>query len=77
MTKRTLDLDKLMRVYDGIPLNSVPKTKLKIEMKQYKQVKFRLSSWKKLRRSFFGRLNETFSDYIERIARRLKLLNEN
>ena len=35
---------------------------------KYKMVKFRLSSWRKLRRAFFGRQNETFSDYIERIA---------
>ena len=40
--------------------------------KQYKQVKFRLSSWKKLRRAFYGRKNETYSDYIERIAEELK-----
>jgi len=36
--------------------------------KEYKQVRFRLSSWNKLRRSFYGRKNETLSDYIERIA---------
>jgi len=36
--------------------------------KEYKQVKFRLSSWRKLRKQFYGRKNETFSDYIERIA---------
>ena len=41
-------------------------------MKEYKQVKFRLSSWRKLRRQFYGRLNETFSDYIERIEMYLK-----
>lgn len=44
----------------------------------YKQVKFRLSSWNKLRRSFYGRKGETFSDYIERIAKHLennKMLN--
>jgi len=40
--------------------------------KQYKQVKFRLSSWNKLRRVFYGRKNETFSDYIERIAEDLE-----
>ena len=39
---------------------------------EYKQVKFRLSSWKKLRRQFYGRKNETFSDYIERVAKELK-----
>jgi len=36
-----------------------------------KMVKFRLSSWNKLRRAFYGRRNETFSDYIERIAEEL------
>jgi hypothetical protein len=40
--------------------------------KQYKQVKFRTKSWNKLRRSFYGRKNEDFSDYIERIAKHLK-----
>jgi len=35
---------------------------------EYKQVKFRLSSWRKLRRAYYGRKGETFSDYIERIA---------
>ena len=35
---------------------------------KYKQVKFRLSSWNKLRRAFYGWKDETFSDYIERIA---------
>ncbi len=35
---------------------------------KYKQVKFKLSSWNKLRRSFYGRQNETLSDYIERIS---------
>jgi len=39
---------------------------------KYKQVRFKLSSWKKLRRAFYGRQNETFSDYIERIAKELK-----
>jgi predicted RNA-binding protein with PIN domain len=38
----------------------------------YKSVKFKLSSWNKLRRAFYGRKNETFSDYIERIAKELK-----
>ncbi len=40
--------------------------------KQYKQVRFRLSSWNKLRRAFYGRRNETFSDYIERISKEIK-----
>ena len=40
--------------------------------KQYKQVKFRLSSWNKLRQCFYGRLNESFSDYIERVAEHIK-----
>ncbi len=44
-------------------------------MKQYKQVKFRSSSWKKLRRQFYGRLNETYSDYIERIAEDLERIH--
>lgn len=35
-------------------------------------VKFRLSSWKKLRRAFYGRKDETLSDYIERIAEVIK-----
>ena len=43
---------------------------------KYKQVKFRLASWKKLRRQFYGRQNETFSDYIERIAERIKKLKD-
>ncbi len=41
-------------------------------MMEYKQVKFRLSSWNKLRRVFYGRLNETLSDYIDRISIKLK-----
>ena len=41
-------------------------------VKEYKQVKFSLSSWNKLRRAFYGRKNETYSDYIERIAEDLK-----
>jgi len=40
--------------------------------KQYKQVRFKLSSWNKLRRQFYGRKNETFSDYIERVAKEVK-----
>ena len=39
---------------------------------EHKMVKFRLSSWNKLRREFYGRKNESFSDYIERVAKRLK-----
>jgi len=35
-------------------------------------IKFRLSSWRKLRRAFYCRLNETFSDYIERVAKEVK-----
>ena len=35
-------------------------------------VKFRLSSWNKIRRAFYGRQNETFSNYIERIAKHLE-----
>ena len=41
-------------------------------IKKYKQVKFRLSSWNKLRRKFYGRYNENFSDYIERLAKHLE-----
>ena len=37
-----------------------------------KSVKFKMSSWNKLRRTFYGHKNETFSDYIERIAEELK-----
>ena len=39
---------------------------------EYKMLRLRLSSWNKLRRIFYGRQNETFSDYIERIAEELK-----
>ena len=39
---------------------------------KHKMVKFKLSSWNKLRRVFYGRKDETFSDYIERIAEELK-----
>jgi len=38
----------------------------------YKSLKIKLSSWNKLRRAFYGRKNETFSDYIERVAKELK-----
>jgi len=37
-----------------------------------KSVKFKMSSWNKLRRAFYGRKNETFSGYIERIAKELE-----
>jgi predicted Zn-dependent protease len=39
--------------------------------KQYKMVKFRTSSWNKLRKAFYGRKKENFSDYIERLAKEL------
>ena len=39
---------------------------------KYKMVKFRLSSWNKLRRVFYGRKDETISEYIERVAEKLK-----
>lgn len=38
---------------------------------KYKMLKLKLSSWKRLRRNFYGRQNETFSDYIDRIAKHL------
>ena len=38
----------------------------------YKQVKFRLGSWRKLRSAFKGLPNENFSDYISRLAKELK-----
>lgn len=34
-------------------------------------VKFRLSSWRKLRRAFFGREKETLSEYIERLSKEI------
>ena len=37
-------------------------------MVEYKSLKIHLSSWNKLRRVFYGRKDETFSDYIERIS---------
>jgi len=40
--------------------------------KRYKFLRLKTSSWKKLRRVFYGRQGETFSDYIERIAKELK-----
>ena len=39
---------------------------------EYKQVKFRLSSWNKLRRAIYGRKDENFSDYIERVSEVVK-----
>ena len=39
--------------------------------KEYKQVRFKLSSWKMLRRAWYGRKSETYSDYIERISREI------
>jgi len=42
-------------------------------MVEYKSLKINLSSWNKLRRVFYGRKDETFSDYIERIS---EVLNE-
>jgi len=41
-------------------------------MVEYKSIKCKMSSWKKLKRAFYGRKNETLSDYIERIAEELK-----
>ncbi|MFA6077397.1 MAG: hypothetical protein WC735_04990 [Candidatus Paceibacterota bacterium] len=38
----------------------------------YKSLKIKLSSWNKLRRIFYGRKNETFSEYIERLAEAVK-----
>ena len=43
------------------------------EKYKYKQVRFKLSSWNKLRRAFYGRNNETFSDYIERISKNVRV----
>lgn len=40
--------------------------------KRYKFVRFRTASWKKLRRVFYGRVNETLSDYIERVAKEIE-----
>ena len=41
--------------------------------KQYKMVKFRLSSWNSIRKSFKGKKEENFSDYIERLAQFLDI----
>lgn len=38
----------------------------------YKMIKFRLSSWRTLRGAFPGDKTESFSDYIERVAKELK-----
>jgi hypothetical protein len=35
---------------------------------KYKQLKIRWASWRKLRGAFKGKKDETFSDYLERIA---------
>ena len=35
---------------------------------EYKSLRIKLSSWRKLRRAFYGRKDETFSDYIERLS---------
>jgi len=43
-------------------------------MVEYKPLKIKLSSWNKLRRVFYGRKDETFSDYIERIAKNFDYL---
>ena len=39
----------------------------------YKSVKFKLSSWRKLRGAVKGLPDESFSDYIERIAKGVKM----
>ena len=36
--------------------------------KQYKMLRIDLSSWNRLRRVFYGRKDETLSDYIDRIV---------
>ncbi len=41
-------------------------------MIEYKSLKINLSTWKRLRRAFYGHKNETFSDYIDRIVEELK-----
>ena len=43
---------------------------------EYKFIKFRLQAWRKLRLAFYGRKHETFSDYIERIAKEIKLFKD-
>ena len=43
-----------------------------VKMKDYKMLRIRLSSWNKIRREFYGRKDENFSDYIERVAKYLK-----
>jgi len=42
---------------------------------EYKSLKIKLSSWRKLRRAFYCRMNETFSDYIERLATQINFKN--
>lgn len=44
------------------------KWKPKEHWKEYKQVKFTLSTWKKLRRMYPAEKNETFVAYLERVA---------
>ena len=39
-----------------------------------KMVKFNLVAWKQLRRAFYGRKNETYSDYIQRVAIAIKTM---
>ena len=39
---------------------------------KYKMLRIKTLSWNKLRRAFYCRKNETFSDYIERIAEELR-----
>ena len=43
---------------------------------KYKSLKIKLSSWNKLRRIFYGRKNETFSEYLERLAEEIKNDND-
>ena len=40
-------------------------------MKEYKALKINLKTWNRLRRTFYGRKDETFSDYLERIIEEL------
>ena len=43
-----------------------------MSIQDVKMVKFRYDSWTRLRRTFYGRKNENFSDYIERLAEWIK-----
>jgi len=45
-------------------------------MKQYKQLRFRLSSWNHLRKAYYGRKDENFSDYVDRVAETILRLKE-